>query len=226
VANLEGGFVGYGEQHMWIQKSSLTWLPYYDDLLLPHNIDVMHIEKNVAEAFWATIMDIPDKSKENIKESVDLAALCDRPNQEMKAPSGGKTWRRPKADFILGKAQRKKVLQWIKMLMFLDGYATNLSRGVNLSTMRVLGMKSHDFHIWIEWILPAMVRRYVPKHVWLVLTELSYFFRQLYAKELFQTMIADFERLTPMLLCKLEKIFPLGFFNKMQHLILHVSYEA
>ena len=40
-------------------------------------------------------MDIPDKSKGDIKERVDLAALCDRPNQEMKLPSSGKTWRRP-----------------------------------------------------------------------------------------------------------------------------------
>jgi hypothetical protein len=75
VASTEGGFVGYGEQHMWTHKSGLTWLPYYDDLLLPHNIDVMHTKKNVAEALWATIMDIPDKSKDNVKASVDLAAL-------------------------------------------------------------------------------------------------------------------------------------------------------
>jgi hypothetical protein len=85
MANLEGGFVGYGEQHMWTHKSGLTRLSYYDDLLLRHNIDVMHIEKNVAEALWATIMDIPDKSKDNIKARVDLTALYDRPNQEMKA---------------------------------------------------------------------------------------------------------------------------------------------
>jgi hypothetical protein len=39
-------------------------------------------------------------------------------------------------------------------------------------------------------------------------------------------MIADLERLTPVLLCKLEKIFPLGFFSPMQHLILCLSYEA
>jgi hypothetical protein len=26
--------------------------------------------------------------------------------------------------------------------------------------------------------------------------------------------------------CKLEKIFPPGFFNPMQHLILHLPYEA
>jgi hypothetical protein len=37
--------------------------------------------------------------------------------------------------------------------------------------MRVLGMKSHDLHVWIEWILPAMVRGYVPEHVWLALLE-------------------------------------------------------
>ena len=99
--------------------------------------------------------------------------------------------------------------------MFPDGYAANLRRGVNLSTMRVLGMKSHDYHIWIERLLPAMVRGYVPEYVWLVLAELSYFFRQLYAKELSRTMIADLQRMAPVLLCKLEKIFPPDFFNPM-----------
>ena len=34
---------------MWTHKSGLTRLPYFDDLLLPHNIDVMHTEKNIAE---------------------------------------------------------------------------------------------------------------------------------------------------------------------------------
>jgi hypothetical protein len=104
VANPEGCFVGYGEQHMCTHKSVLTRLPYYDDMLLPHNIDVMHTENNVVEARWATIMDIPDKSKDNVKARVDLTALCDRPNQEMKPPSGGKTWRRPNADFALSRA--------------------------------------------------------------------------------------------------------------------------
>jgi hypothetical protein len=87
-------------------------------------------------------------------------------------------------------------------------------------------MKSHDFNIWIEWILPAMVRGYVPEHVWLALTELSYFFCQLYAKELSRTVIVDMKRLTPVLSCKLEKIFPPGFFNPIQHLILHLPYGA
>ena len=62
---------------MWAHKSGLTRLPYYDDLLLPHNIDMMHTEKNIDKTLWATIMDIPDSSKDNVKTRVDLAALCD-----------------------------------------------------------------------------------------------------------------------------------------------------
>ena len=44
-----------------------------DDLLLPHNIDMMHSEKNIAEALWGTIMDILDKTKDNVKARVDQA---------------------------------------------------------------------------------------------------------------------------------------------------------
>jgi hypothetical protein len=43
------------------------------------------------EHIWATIMDIPNKSKDNVKARVDLIALCDGPNQDMKPPSSGNT---------------------------------------------------------------------------------------------------------------------------------------
>ena len=76
-------------------------------------------------------------------------------------------------------------------------------------------MKSHDYHIWIERLLPAMVRGYVPEHVWQVLAELSYLFRQLCAKELSWTVIDDLEKAAPVLLCKLEKIFSPGCFLPM-----------
>ena len=62
-------FLGYGEEHAWTHKSCLWNLPYFYDLLLPHNIDVIHT--NVAEAIFSTIMDIPDKTKDNVKARVD-----------------------------------------------------------------------------------------------------------------------------------------------------------
>ena len=40
------------------------------------------------------------------------------------------------------------------------------------------------------------------------------------------TVIDDLEKAAPMLLYKLEKIFPPGCFLPMQHLIMHLPYEA
>jgi hypothetical protein len=74
--------------------------------------------------------------------------------------------------------------------------------------MKVLGMKSHDFHIWIERILPAMTRGYLPELVWRILAELSFFVRQLCAKELSRDVCLDLEKAAPLLLYKLEMIFP------------------
>ena len=77
-----------------------------------------------------------DKSKDNIKARVDLATLCDRPNQVMQPPSGrNKNWKRPKVNFVLQIDQRSEVLKSIQTLMFPDGYVVNLSRGVNLGTL-------------------------------------------------------------------------------------------
>jgi hypothetical protein len=106
---------------------------------------------------------------------------------------------------------------------FTDGYASNISKGVNLSTGKVTGLKSHDYHVWIERIMPVMVRGYVPERVWRVLAELSHFFRTLCAKEVCPEMIKEMHKKAPELICKLEKIFPPSFFTPMTHLILHLA---
>ena len=196
------------------------------DLELPHNIDVMHTEKNIAETIFATMFDIPEKTKDNVKARVDQKTLCDRPKLNMQPPGDGKKWRKPKAPFVLTREQRREILLWVQMLMFPDGYAANLRRGVNLATLRINGLKSHDYRIWLERILSVMVRGYVPEDHWHVLAELSYFFRVLCAKELSPTVIEEMEAMAPVLLCKLEKIFPPGFFVPMAHMILHLPYEA
>jgi hypothetical protein len=59
----------------------------------------------------------------------------------------------------------------------------------------------------------------------MALVELSHFYRQLYAKEIKKEMIEKLENEIPVLLCKLEKNFPSGWFNPMQHLLVHLPYE-
>jgi hypothetical protein len=92
--------------------------------------------------------------------------------------------------------------------------------------MCINGLKSHGYHIFIERLLPVMIRGYVPEDVCQVMAELNFFFCQLCAKEIDPVVISSMEREAAVLLCKLEKIFPPAFFNPMQHLILHLPYEA
>ena len=46
-------FEGYGETHNWTHITPFTQLPYFKDLKLPYNIDVMHTKKNVAESLFS-----------------------------------------------------------------------------------------------------------------------------------------------------------------------------
>ena len=62
--------------------------------------------------------------------------------------------------------------------------------------------------------------------MWEALAELSYFFRLLCAKEIDPNQMDKLEKNIPVLICKLEKIFPPGFFDSMEHLMIHLPYQA
>jgi hypothetical protein len=114
----------------------------------------------------------------------------------------------------------------MKGLKFSDGYTTGLRRFVNMVTGKLIGLKSHDYHIIMERLMPVIFWGYFDNAVWTVLLELSYFYRQLCAKEITVEMMQKLEKEILVLLCKMEKFFPPGFFNPMQHLLIHLPYEA
>jgi hypothetical protein len=95
-------------------KASLMKLEYYKDLELPH-IDVMHTVKNVAESFFHTCLNIPGKSRDNVKARVDVEKLCDRKGLHVWPPTGHqKNWFKLHANFCLDSIQKKEALRWLK----------------------------------------------------------------------------------------------------------------
>ncbi|KAI3745705.1 hypothetical protein L6452_08111 [Arctium lappa] len=68
---------GFGVTHNWVKRSIFWELPYWRTLLIRHNLDIMHIEKNVFENLFNTVMDTT-KTKDNIKARLDVALYCDR----------------------------------------------------------------------------------------------------------------------------------------------------
>jgi hypothetical protein len=85
----DGGFEGYGEKNNLTHKSCLWELPYAKALILPHNIDLMHQECNVAESIISMCFDVTDFSKDNVNARKDLADLCSRPLIEPKVNAKG-----------------------------------------------------------------------------------------------------------------------------------------
>jgi hypothetical protein len=67
----------------------------------------------------------------------------------------------------------------------------------------------------MERLLPVMFHEYLDGDVWTTLAELSHFYRQPCAKEIKKNMMEKLDEEIPVLLWKLEKIFPSGWFNPM-----------
>ena len=61
--------------HNWRKKSIFFELTYWETLLVRHNLDVMHIEKNICESLLGTLLDLAGKSKDSEKARLDMEEL-------------------------------------------------------------------------------------------------------------------------------------------------------
>jgi hypothetical protein len=118
-------------------------------VILPHNIDLMHQERNIAESIISMCFDVTCFSKDNANARIDLVDLCNHPSLVPKI-NAKRNLKRTHAPYCLKPAERKEILRWLKKLKFPDCYASNIKRAVNVSTSKLNGLKSSDYHIIIE----------------------------------------------------------------------------
>ena len=204
----------------WKKKSIFWDFPYWSTNLIRHNLDVMHIEKNVFENIFNTVMNVDGKTKDNAKSRLDLMEICRRP--ELHVVDG----KLPKACYTLDKNGRNELCIWVQNLRFPDGYASNIARCVDMRKHKLFGMKSHDCHVFMQRLIPIAFREMLPSAVWQALTELSLFFKELTSTVLKTEAMLRLESEIPIIICKLERIFPPSFFDSMEHLPTHLAYEA
>jgi hypothetical protein len=201
-------------------------LEYWPKLKLQHNLDVMHIEKNICENILCTLLNIPNKTKDTINARLDLEDRGIRKELHMLDGSSSSS-SKPRACYVLKPEDRKKFLQFVSNVKFPDGYASNISRCVNLEGVGTLhGLKTHDCHIMLQRILPVGLRGLVRKDLYEVIAELGRFFRQLCSKTLKVDALCKMKEDIVLIFCKLEKIYPPAFFDVMVHLAVHLPDEA
>ncbi|KAK4406609.1 hypothetical protein Sango_0667400 [Sesamum angolense] len=133
--------------------------------------------------------------------------------------TNGKVYR-PKASYTVNKTQKKEVCSWAKSLKPPDGYSSNIARCVNDDECKFYRMKSHDCHVFMQRLLPIALQDVFPK------PKLSIFFRDICSMVLCVEHMEQLKKNIVEILHKFEKIFHQGFFDSMEHLPIHLAYEA
>jgi hypothetical protein len=121
----------------------------------------MYIEKNMFENTFNTMMNVKGKTKDNIKARMNIPLLCHHKNMDL--VYNGSRVTKPKANFSLDKNAQLLVYQWLKSLCFPNGYASNISRFMNLKDNRLYGMKSYNCHVFMQTLIPFAYQYLLPK---------------------------------------------------------------
>ncbi|XP_022003765.1 uncharacterized protein LOC110901234 [Helianthus annuus] len=186
----------------WSRRSIFFDLEYWSSLQLKHNLDVMHIEKNVCDSLLDTLL-MNDKGKDTPNDRSDLEKLNIRPTQWLKQ-SGGK-FLSPHPKYSFKSDDRKLFCEFIKNVKLPDGFGSNISKRVIDNNANITGLKSHDCHILMQCLIPI---------------------GQLCSRTLSVDDMKKAKDDIVTILCKLEMIYPPAFFDIMVHLLVHLPDEA
>ncbi|XP_020081003.1 uncharacterized protein LOC109704650 isoform X2 [Ananas comosus] len=212
-------------KNLWKKKSIFFELPYWKYNLLRHNLDVMHIQKNVCDNFIGTFLNMHGRTKDNLNARKDLEDMGIRHDLHPKLQSNNKTYI-PHAIYTMSTQDKVNFLTVLKNIKVPDGYASNISRCVNLKERTLSNLKSHDGHILLQDILPLALRASMSKQIITIISELSLFFKSICSKSLDPKALDQLDSSVALTLCHIEKIFPPSFFTIMVHLIIHLASEA
>ncbi|XP_047320563.1 uncharacterized protein LOC124924590 [Impatiens glandulifera] len=127
---------GFSDHHKWTKRSIFWELPYWSKLLIRHNLDFMHIEKNVFENIINTIMNVKAKTNDNLNARKNMFLVCNR--LELHVDLDTLSRKPKKASYTLTREENILICKWLKTLKFPDGYVSNLSRCVDTTESRFL----------------------------------------------------------------------------------------
>ncbi|GKB74034.1 hypothetical protein Tco_0935446, partial [Tanacetum coccineum] len=122
--------------NIWYQK-----LRYWRHNYVPHCIDFMHVEKNVAESLVGTLLHVPGKTKDGVNARLDLAELGVK--LELFAMQEEDKTTLPPAGYTLTNAEKDTFCETLHNIRVPQGYCLNFSSLVNLKDRKLI-CNNHD----------------------------------------------------------------------------------
>lgn len=187
----------------------------------------MHAEKNVAEHLINTILDKKYKTKDGTKARKDMEAMGIKKKLWLVEDDETSKTMKPPLDFVLSKEEKEIFCHTMKDLKLPTGFSSNLSNLVTQKCLELKSMKSHDYHVIMQHLLPVFLQHAYPKHKDLrtSIQRISLFFNLLCSKVLRRDDIINARKSLVEAMCVLEKYFP-PFFVISIHIMVHLAEEA
>jgi hypothetical protein len=99
-------------------------LPYWSSLLIRHNLDVMHIEKNICGSILGTLLKLDGKCKDRKNAQLDMEHLRVRPDQHPVIKDDKYTL--PSVLYELDKDVRESLCEFLYGVKMPDGVSSKL----------------------------------------------------------------------------------------------------
>jgi hypothetical protein len=124
---------------------------------------------------------------------------------------------------VLSDEDFRKFANCIKSLKTPSGYASNL--GKHIRKKKFGGLKSHDYHVLMQQILPLALRGLLQLGPWLAVMRMCKVFRRICTKVYNRAEFSSLEADVAESMALFEMEFPPSFFDIMIHLPYHLVQE-
>ena len=111
----------------------------------------MHVEKNVTEILFATIMNTKDKTKDGLEARQDCKAMKIKKKLWPVENNGKLTC--PEAPYTLSRREKDLICKTLYHLKV----RANWRHKVSLEDRELKNIKSHDYHILLQQLLPMLL---------------------------------------------------------------------
>ncbi|XP_056688594.1 uncharacterized protein [Spinacia oleracea] len=88
----------------------------------------------------------------------------------------------PPAAYTLSRKEKKVLCESLAGVKVPEGFSSNFRNLISMENLKLGGLKSHDWHILMQYLLPVAIRSILPKNVRYAIIRLCLFFNAMYAK--------------------------------------------
>jgi hypothetical protein len=181
-----------------------------------HNIDLMHVTKNIFDNIIGTLLDMPRKSKDGLKSRTDLVQFELRPEPHPISRPDGKHFL-TSASYTLTAEEKNTFYQCLRGVRVPMDFASNINKLVSMNDLSMYDYNSHDCHMIMMIFLTIAIRVIKPVHVKVTITRLCYFFNTVSQKVIDRKELDDLRAYIIETMSMLEMCFPPSFFDMQQH---------